>query len=90
MSEHGESESGADAHTAAVVRQLLGHLDAEERAAVILKHIDQHSHEEVARLMDTSVSTTRRRLDAARRKLAALANDDVSRAVVRSLGGDHA
>ena len=85
--EHGER--GQDAHATSVVRELLGHLDPEERAAVILKYVDQHSHAEVAQLMDTSVSTTRRRLDAARKKLAALDRDDVSRMLVRGLGGDH-
>lgn len=77
-----------NAHTTALVRQLLEHLDPVERAAVVLKYIDQHSYDEVAALIGTSVSTVRRRLESARKKLARLATEDVERAVVRRIGGD--
>lgn len=83
-----DQQGMGDAHTTAVVRQLLEHLDPMERATVVLKYIDQHSHEEVAALIGTSVSTVRRRLDAARKKLARLATEDVERAVVRRIGAD--
>lgn len=58
-----------DAATAASVFQLLERLDHEERTAVVLKFVEMHSHEEVARLMGLSVSTVRRRLESAKEKL---------------------
>lgn len=60
----------------ALVRQLLGHLDEEERVAVVLKCVEQHSHPEVAELMGVSVPTVRRRLVSARGKLVAMLGDD--------------
>jgi RNA polymerase sigma factor (sigma-70 family) len=60
---------------AAMVRQLLARLDPEERAALVLKCVELHSHEEVAELMGVSVATARRRLDSARRKLGAMVGE---------------
>lgn len=61
-----------EAAMAASVFQLLERLDYEERTAVVLKFVEMHSHEEVARLMDVSVSTVRRRLESAKQKLVAI------------------
>jgi RNA polymerase sigma factor (sigma-70 family) len=61
---------------AAIVHQLLARLDPEERAAVVLKCVELHSHEEVAELMGVSVATARRRLDSGRKKLAAMVGED--------------
>jgi RNA polymerase sigma-70 factor, ECF subfamily len=61
---------------AALVRQLLAQLDEEERVAVVLKHVEQHSHEEVAEYMGVSVPTARRRLASARAKLLAMLGED--------------
>lgn len=71
---------------AAMVRQLLERLDPEERAAIVLKCVELHSHDEVAALMGVSVATARRRLDSGRRKLVAL----VGEARVDDLLGDPA
>ncbi|MBX7081588.1 MAG: sigma-70 family RNA polymerase sigma factor [Nannocystaceae bacterium] len=60
---------------AAMVRQLLARLEPEERAALVLKCVELHSHEEVAELMGVSVATARRRLDSARRKLGAMVGE---------------
>lgn len=65
-----------DAATAASVFQLLERLDHEERTAVVLKFVEMHSHDEVARLMGLSVSTVRRRLDSAKEKLIAILGPD--------------
>lgn len=67
-----EKTRSDDAATAASVFQLLERLDHEERTAVVLKFVEMHSHEEVARLMGLSVSTVRRRLDSAKDKLIAV------------------
>jgi RNA polymerase sigma-70 factor (ECF subfamily) len=70
----------ADADTTALVQQLLGRLEPQERAALVLKHVELHSHEEVAELMGVSVGTARRRVDEARRKLVAMLGElDVAR-----------
>jgi RNA polymerase sigma-70 factor (ECF subfamily) len=61
-----------DAAMAASVYQLLERLDYEERTAVVLKFVEMHSHDEVAKLMGVSVSTVRRRLDSAKQKLASI------------------
>jgi RNA polymerase sigma-70 factor (ECF subfamily) len=57
---------------AALVRQLLARLDPEERAAVVLKHVELCTHEEIAEHMGTSVATARRRLASGRARLEAL------------------
>ncbi len=61
---------------AAIVNELLARLDPEERAAVVLKCVELHSHDEVAELMGVSVATARRRLDSGRKKLAAMVGED--------------
>jgi len=61
---------------AALVRQLLAQLDDEERVAVVLKHVEQHGHDEVAEFMGVSVPTVRRRLASAREKLLAILGKD--------------
>ena len=80
--------SSTDAFAAARVEQLLDKLGAEERAALVLK-AQGHSHEEIAELLGTSLATARRRFEAARRKLAAIATDDeVGRAMLDEIGGE--
>jgi len=61
---------------AATVRQLLTQLEPEERAAVVLKYVEMHSHGEVAALMGVSPATARRRLAAGRRRLAQLIGEE--------------
>ena len=70
---------------AAAARELLDVLSAQERAAVVLKLVEEHSHEEVAELMGVSVATARRRLDSARRKMLARATDDAQRELAGAL-----
>lgn len=77
-----------DAVTAAAVRQVLERLTPEERTVVILKFVEGHSHEEVAELMNVSVSTARRRLDSARTRMNAMVGDRVSTAVLQQIGGE--
>lgn len=60
---------------AASVHQMLDMLTRDERAAVVLKHVDRHTHAEVASLMEISVATVRRRLEAARHKVDGLMGD---------------
>lgn len=73
---------------AAMVRQLLARLDPEERAALVLKCVELHSHEEVAELMGTSVATARRRLEAGRRKLAAMVGEHRVDELLGTRGGE--
>lgn len=83
---------GADddpAGLATLVRQLLARLDPDERAAVVLKYVELHSHEEVAELMGVSVSTARRRLEAGRAKLAAVLGEDRLRVTLGEKGASH-
>lgn len=61
---------------AATVRQLLTQLEPEERAAVVLKYVEMHSHGEVAALMGVSPATARRRLVAGRKRLVQLIGED--------------
>jgi RNA polymerase sigma-70 factor (ECF subfamily) len=51
------------------VRFALERLDPEERAAAVLKHVERRTHAEVARLLDVSPATARRRLASAHSKL---------------------
>jgi RNA polymerase sigma-70 factor, ECF subfamily len=69
----------------AAVGQLLAVLSAEERAVVVLEIVEHHSHAEVAEITGLSVSTVRRRLRSATRRLVARARDDVSRRLVAEL-----
>lgn len=82
-----EEAASADAHDVASVRQILSMLQPDERTAVILKFVEHHSHEEVAALMETSVSTVRRRLDSARKRVAAMDNA-TSQRLLAEMGGD--
>jgi RNA polymerase sigma-70 factor (ECF subfamily) len=73
-------ESGpSEPFLVAAVRELLAPLSAEERIAVVLKLVEEHSHEEVAALMGISVATARRRLASARGRMLERARDDVQR-----------
>jgi RNA polymerase sigma-70 factor, ECF subfamily len=66
------THTSAEAATAvAELRALLEGLPIEERAVVVLRYIEGHSLEEVAELMNLSLSTARRRLDSARARLRA-------------------
>lgn len=51
------------------VRLVLERLDHEEREAAVLKHVERRTHAEVARLLEVSTSTARRRLASAHAKL---------------------
>ena len=76
------------AFAAAAARELLDSLSPQERTAVVLKLVEEHSHEEVAELMGVSVATARRRLGSARRKMLARATDDVQRELARQVEVD--
>lgn len=68
------STDAAQAHSvvaATELRRLLDRLGPDERAAAELKYIDMCSHDEVAQQLGVSVATARRRVEAARKKLAA-------------------
>lgn len=71
-----------DAFLVAAVRELLAPLSPEERTAVVLKVVEEHTHEEVAALMGISVATARRRLASARTRMLEQACDDVQRRLV--------
>jgi RNA polymerase sigma-70 factor (ECF subfamily) len=58
---------------AALVRQLIARLETSEKRALVLKYAAGLTHDEVALTIGASVATARRRVDAARRKLQALA-----------------
>jgi RNA polymerase sigma-70 factor (ECF subfamily) len=60
------NDAERDAHW---VRLALGRLEPEEREAAVLKHVEHRTHAEVARLLDVSTSTARRRLASAHIKL---------------------
>lgn len=77
--------SGDDAFLVAAVRELLEGLSAEERIAVVLHLVEQQSYEEVAKAMDTSVSTVRRRLGSARRSMLARVSSEVQGRLVDEL-----
>jgi RNA polymerase sigma-70 factor (ECF subfamily) len=73
-------ESGpSEAFLVAAVHELLAPLSAEERIAVVLKLVEERSHEEVAALMGISVATARRRLASARARMLERVRDDVQR-----------
>jgi RNA polymerase sigma-70 factor (ECF subfamily) len=82
-----EESAAPEAHAVASVRQILARLEPEERTALILKFVEHHSHEEVAGLMGTSVSTVRRRLDGAKKRVAAM-EDVMSQRLSIELGGE--
>lgn len=80
-----EAATGEDAYLVAMVRELLAPLSPEERAAAVLKWVEQHSHDEVAAIMGTSVATIRRRLAAARRSMLSRATGEVQQRLVAGL-----
>jgi RNA polymerase sigma-70 factor, ECF subfamily len=80
-----ETTDVPEAFVVTAVRELLQLLSAEERAVVVLKLVEGHSHEEVAALMGVSVATARRRLDAARRKLVRGATGETQRRLVAEM-----
>lgn len=61
----------------ALVRQLVALLEAQERTAMILRHVEQHHHGEIAELMGVSIPTVRRRLASARQKLRKILGEGV-------------
>lgn len=65
---HGDDASDGE-REAWSVRFALERLDPQERAAAVLKHVERHTHGEVARLLDVSPATARRRLASAQEKL---------------------
>ena len=75
-----------EAFVVTAVHQLLAALTAEERAAVILRMVEHHSHDEVAELMDVSLSTVRRRLRSAHEKMNAAASSDAQQRLVDAVG----
>lgn len=79
LSEVGSSRPAHEVDARARLRLLyehLAHLDAKHHTAFVLFQVEGRSMEEVAALMDTSVSTTKSRVMWARRKLfARLAKD---------------
>jgi RNA polymerase sigma-70 factor (ECF subfamily) len=85
--DNGERASGEqDAALAASVRQLLDRMTPDERTAVVLKYVEMHSHEEVAKLMGVSVATARRRLDAAKKKVITwVGGDDATREILEQM-----
>jgi len=83
------ADSGRKAELAATVRQLLAQLEPQERAAVVLKYVEMHSHEEVADLMGVSIATARRRLASGRAKLVVILGEErVSRTFGARGGGE--
>ena len=73
---HLAPEPERDLVTVTQLRQALSQLPAEERTAVVLKFVEQHSIAEVADLMRVSLSTARRRLSSALARLAKLLGPD--------------
>jgi RNA polymerase sigma-70 factor (ECF subfamily) len=65
----GRPTSSAPETAAHDVRTLLARLDAEERAVVVLRLVDEHTVEEIAELMSASTSTVKRRLLSAHAKV---------------------
>jgi RNA polymerase sigma-70 factor (ECF subfamily) len=51
------------------VHQMLEHLDDEDRAMLILKYAEGHSHDELAEMFELSVSACKMRLARARERL---------------------
>lgn len=75
----------ADAALVAAAHELLARLEPAERVAVVLKFVEQHSLEEVAEIMETSVSTVRRRLASARARVEGQSNTAEHRLLVAEL-----
>lgn len=69
----------------ASVRRVLMRLAPEERAALVLKHVEGHTQEEVARLMRTSLSTARRRLASARLRMVAMIGEQSTSRLLRTI-----
>jgi RNA polymerase sigma-70 factor (ECF subfamily) len=65
------------------VHQMLEHLDDEDRALLILKYAEGHSHEELAEMFEVSVSACKMRIARARERLQQRFPD-------HSFGGDEA
>lgn len=77
--------TGPDVEVVAEVKYILSFLDPEERIAVILKHIEGHTLEEIEDLMSVSLSTTRRRLNSAAEKIKALQETSARRALLKEM-----
>lgn len=71
---------------------LLDRLPTEQRIAFVLRYVEQHSLGDAAAIAETSLSTFKRRLNAASRKFARLAKNDpfLSDRLDASGGADHA
>jgi RNA polymerase sigma factor (sigma-70 family) len=63
----------------AAVGQILAVLSPEERAVIVLEVVEHCAHHEVAEIMGISISTVRRRLKSAWRRLLAHASEDLRR-----------
>jgi RNA polymerase sigma factor (sigma-70 family) len=83
-----EAAAGDPVDAAALVRQLLARLDPEERAAVVLKHVELCTHEEIAEHMGVSVATARRRLASGRARLEALVGPVRVAEILEGPGGE--
>ena len=73
----GAVESEAEAHInqehqGQLVEKLLGELNCDQRACVVLRDIQRLSYEEIAKALDININTVRSRLKRSREKLLSL------------------
>lgn len=69
VSESPKPDTQSHVETSLDAYRMLEHLDEEDRALMILKYSEGHSHEELAEMFDLSVSACKMRLARARERL---------------------
>ena len=70
-----EARAGMDQeHKAKIVERLLGELNPDQRACVVLRDIQGLSYEEIAQALGININTVRSRLKRSREKLMSLRN----------------
>ncbi|GEM_PF-5291686 len=80
--------SSSQEHTAVAVRHILDCLDAEQRAAVVLRFVEGRTFDEIAGLMGVSVSTIQRRIRESRRCVEAMESDPTRDLTLAVFEGD--
>lgn len=79
---HGSADNGLiRSEDKSIIEKLLKAINPDQRACIILRHMQGHSYEEIAQILKVNINTVRTRLKRAREKFLAIRKEVVSHEV---------